>query len=224
MNTGYLTVLLMIITSVGLVTRVSGSDDKHMLQPMAATDPDHSSHEKMLQNKHYSRVRQIHQLPRVTLTNQDGKKVFLPDLLEGKQPVLLNFIYTTCTTICPVLSASFADVHNKLGSAADNITMVSISIDPEHDSPRKMREYALRFNAHAGWTFLTGDLADTVDVLRSFNAYRRDKMGHIPLTFMRVSSDASWIRLEGFPTARELIEEYSALSRSAILQHGADQY
>jgi len=122
--------------------------------------------------------------------------------------VMLNFIFTTCTTICPVLSASFTQTQKTLGPDASNVRMISISIDPEHDTPAKLREYAQRFQARAGWTFLTGDRDDIVAVLKAFDAYRRDKMNHIPLTLMRAAQQAGWIRMEGFASAGDLVREY----------------
>jgi protein SCO1/2 len=182
--------------------------DHHNHQPGV----DHSRHQQMLQQKGYVRKEQEYSIPDVRLTDQDGSKASLRAMLGGQEPVMLNFIFTTCTTICPVLSASFTQTQKALGPDASNVRMISISIDPEHDTPAKLREYAQRFQARAGWTFLTGDRDDIVAVLKAFDAYRRDKMNHIPLTLMRAAPQAGWIRMEGFASAGDLVREYQALT------------
>src|SRR5512133_2026118 len=87
------------------------------------------------ESKKYKRTVERYTLPDVVLINQDGKKVRLAALLNSDQPVVVDFIYGTCTTICPVLSAGFANLQNKLGPASQNVRLISITIDPENDSP-----------------------------------------------------------------------------------------
>jgi protein SCO1/2 len=88
--------------------------------------------------KRYQRSVESYTTPDVTLVNQDGRKVRLQEILTGNKPVMLDFIYGTCTTICPVLSAGFSNLQRKLGPAAQDVRLVSITIDPEHDSPEVM--------------------------------------------------------------------------------------
>jgi protein SCO1/2 len=123
----------------------------------------------------------------------------------------LNFIFTTCTTICPVLSASFSQLQEALGTEADEVRMVSISIDPEYDSPDRLREYAKRFHAGESWLFYTGNLSDIVTVQKAFDVYRGDKMNHPPVSFMRGRPDSPWIRFEGFASIEDLMHEYRTL-------------
>jgi protein SCO1/2 len=176
----------------------------------AARAMDHAHHQQMLEQAGYVRTEHAYRLPDVTLKDQDGKRVSLRSLLDGEQQVLLNFIYTSCSTICPVLSASFTQAQRSLGAEAERVSMISISIDPEHDTPEVLRAYARRFHARAGWRFLTGDRHDIVAVLKAFDAYRRDKMNHMPLTLVRRGSGEDWIRLDGFPTAGDLARELHA--------------
>jgi protein SCO1/2 len=122
--------------------------------------------------------------------------------------VMLNFIFTTCTAICPAMSAIFAKVQSELGSDSANLRMVSVSIDPEHDTPEALSAYAKRFDAGPQWQFLTGSQDDSIAVQQAFDADRGDKMNHAPLTLFRATSDAQWVRYEGFATAAQLVEEY----------------
>jgi protein SCO1/2 len=88
---------------------------------------------------------------------------------------------------------------------------VSISIDPDHDTPAALQEYARRFDAGPEWRFLTGDDAEVVRVLKAFDAFVGPKTNHQPLTFMRAPARAEWVRIQGFATAAELAGEYRRL-------------
>lgn len=198
--------------SVCLGSLTYASEHEHEGHDHSAHQQDeHAHHKAMMSHKGYVRSEHNYPVPDVTLTDQEGKAVPLRDIILAEGPVMLNFIFTTCTTICPVLSASFAQTQKELGPDAAEVRMISISIDPEHDSPARLREYAQRFHAGEGWVFYTGDLADIVAVQKAFDAYRGDKMSHPPLTYLRAQPDAPWVRLEGFASAGELVREYRAL-------------
>lgn len=170
---------------------------------------DHAHHMQMLQQQPgYKRSVHRYAPPEVSLVDQDGRSLALLEVLADPRPLMLNFIFTSCTTICPVLSASLAQAREALGPDAQRVRMVSITIDPEHDTPERLRRYARRFGAAEGWDFYTGDLQDIIRVQKAFDAFRGDKMSHIPLTFLRAAPDEPWIRMEGFANAGELIEEY----------------
>jgi len=155
----------------------------------------------------YQRSLASYSVPAVTMVNQDGQQVSLPELLDSDQPVMLNFIFTSCTAICPAMSAIFTSVQNELGSDSARLRMVSISIDPEYDTPEALNAYARRFDAGPQWQFLTGSLDDSIAVQKAFDADRGDKMNHAPLTLFRASPEAQWVRYEGFATAAELVKE-----------------
>jgi protein SCO1/2 len=146
-------------------------------------------------------------LPSVRLRSHNGPPVEFATSLDEQRPVLLNFIFTSCTTVCPPMSQIFAALQERLGPRRDQVQMVSVSIDPEHDSPARLRDYAVRFSAGPQWRFHTGS-TDAVDaVQRAFNVYRPDKMGHTPVTFIRPrgSAPGQWRRLDGYATPDELL-------------------
>jgi protein SCO1/2 len=156
----------------------------------------------------YQRTVESYAIPDVVLTNQDGKKVRLKNLLESDQPVAVDFIYATCTTICPILSAGYAHLQRKLGSESASVHLVSITIDPENDSPPLLKEYLAKYQARPGWEFLTGSRKDIDRVMSAFDAYFRDKMDHKPLTFIRSPKDGSWIRLYGLLSGIDFLDEF----------------
>lgn len=179
---------------------------------------EHAAHRAMIAKKYktgdYIRNVSPYNIDGLSLVRMDEQKVSLADELKTDEPVLLNFIFTSCATVCPVLSATFSQFQNKLGSEVEKIKMVSISIDPEYDTPTKLREYAAKFDAGPQWQFYTGTISQSEGAQRAFDAYRGGKMSHIPLTFLRASKDQPWIRLEGFTSAIELLDEYRRLANS----------
>lgn len=146
--------------------------------------------------------------PDVTLVNQDGKKVKLLSLINSGKPVMLDFIYGTCTTICPVLSAGFTNLQHKLGQDASKVQLISVTIDPEYDTPAVMKDYLKRFRAKPGWDFLTGRREDIERVMRAFNAYVPNKMSHYPLTLLKAPDSDQWVRIYGMVSMSVLMEEY----------------
>ena len=105
--------------------------------------------------------------PEFALIDQTGRP-FASSELAGKV-VLANFVFTTCTDVCPLLTGTMARVRDELRVArllADKAMLVSFSVDPEHDTPAALAEYGARFNADpAEWKFLTGDRRQIDDLL-----------------------------------------------------------
>jgi len=160
----------------------------------------------------YKRTVESYTIPDVVLINQDGKRVRLQELLKGDTPVVVDFIYATCTTICPVLSAGYLNLQNKLAKNKITPRLISITIDPENDTPRQMKEYLQRYRAKPGWDFLTGSRADIDAVMRAFNAYIPNKMSHYPLNLVRNPKDGKWLRLFGIISSSEFLAEYQGVS------------
>lgn len=146
-------------------------------------------------------------LPAVRLRQHTGQAVSFDASLGDDRPVLLNFVYTSCTTVCPPMSQIFAATQEKLGERREQVRMVSISIDPEHDNAARLREYATRFEAGPQWRFHTGSTEAIDAVQRAFNVYRPDKMGHTPVTFVRPKGSRQWLRLDGYASPDQLIRE-----------------
>jgi len=148
----------------------------------------------------------------VQVTREDGRSLSLQQLLADKRPVMLNFIYTSCTAICPVTSQVFREVRERMGAQREQLLAVSVSIDPEYDNVRRLAEYASRFDGgSASWRFLTSSLKDSVAIQKSFDAYQGDKMNHLPITFVRPAAGAQWTRFDGFASPAVLVQELKPL-------------
>lgn len=162
----------------------------------------------------YGRSVVSYRLPEVTLVRTDGAKVSFPTEINDGKPVVLNFVYTTCTAICPILSQTFSEFQSRLGPDAGKLHMVSISIDPEQDTPERLAQYAKRHNAGPQWIHYTGTVEASVKLQRAFQAYYGDKMNHRPAVFMRAAPGKPWVRLDGFTTPDDLLKEYRELVKA----------
>jgi len=171
-------------------------------------DP-HAAHRAMMNKANYQVSDVAYDVPNVSLLDSEGSAVALKALLDSGQPVALNFIFTTCTTICPVMTVTFAQMQQLLGPDAGRVHLVSISIDPEYDRPEVLAAYAQQFKAGDNWTFLTGGTDDIVAVLKSFDSYAGAKMNHKPVTLLKNPESAAWIRIDGLANGESLAHEVS---------------
>jgi protein SCO1/2 len=129
--------------------------------------------------------------PPFTLTSQDGKPVALADL-RGKV-LAVTFIYTGCPDICPLVTQKMVDVQNALGAEfGTKIAFVSITLDPEHDTPTVLKDYAQSWGAKPnGWMFLTGSPAAIRDATRRYGVYfAKKKDGSVDHTQLTTLVDA----------------------------------
>src|SRR5262249_5102429 len=136
--------------------------------------------------------------PNTELITQEGKTVhFYDDLVKGKI-VAIDFIYTTCQYACPLETARMAQVQKKLGDrVGSDIFFYSVSIDPEHDTPKVLKAYMEKFHIGPGWTFLTGKKTD-IDLLeRKLGVYNDPSInadGHLPHLLIGNDATNTWIR------------------------------
>lgn len=174
------------------------------------TDP-HAHHRQAMTASSTARVeRRSYVIPDVTLVDADGRRVPLRELMSDGRPLAVNFIFTTCTSICPVMTATMVQMQREIADQAVQPTYVSISIDPEFDTASVLKDYAAQQGA--GWTFLTGTHDDVVTVLRAFDAYRGNKMNHAALTLLRAPGAGDWTRVEGLTSARELAKLWQSIA------------
>ncbi len=222
-HTGSAGILTMALATTSLVCAAADTVDhsmhsmhahhEHMQHDAAPADGDdpHAHHRAMMAQTGYQRSEHRYTLQDTPVVGMDGEKTSLLAALNDEKPVMVNFIFTTCTTICPVLSATFRQVQSELGPEADTVTMVSISIDPEYDTPERLQAYASMFGAGEQWEFLTGTANDMIAIQKSFDVYRGGKMNHEPTVLLRQGPDAPWVRLDGLVSADDVVKEYRQL-------------
>ena len=150
-------------------------------------------------------------IPPLKLVRDDGRAVQLDRELNDGRPVLINFIYTTCFGICPISSQTFSQFQARLGGEAEKVHLVSVSIDPEEDTPSVLHKYAKKYNAGPSWNHYTGTSEASISAQKAFQVYKGDKMNHDPFTLMRAAPGKPWVRIDGFATAEDLLRTYRRL-------------
>jgi cytochrome oxidase Cu insertion factor (SCO1/SenC/PrrC family) len=120
-------------------------------------------------------------IPDTPVLDQDGRQLkFYTDLVRGKT-VAINFIFTTCTTICPPLGATFRRVQQLLDErAGPDVHLISVSVDPVNDTPERLKAWAAKFKAAPGWTFVTGAKPDIDELLRALATSTARPEDHSP--------------------------------------------
>jgi cytochrome oxidase Cu insertion factor (SCO1/SenC/PrrC family) len=143
----------------------------------------------------------------VELLDQDGRKVhFYTDLVKGKT-VAIQFIFTTCTTICPPLGATFSRVQRDLGERAGrDVQLISVSVDPATDTPERMKAWGAKFKAGAGWTLVTGPKPQVDELLRSLGASVSSPAEHSAAVIVGNDAKGQWKRTYGLATPSILIK------------------
>jgi protein SCO1/2 len=155
------------------------------------------------------RSEQRYQVPTVKVLTADGRAQALRPLLDDGRPVVLTFLYTSCTTVCPVTSHVIDEFMRALGPEAKQVNVVSVSIDPDHDTVARLAEHARSRGAQG--RFVTGDPQSSETVQRAFDAWRGDKMNHDAVIFLRAPTSPVWVRLDGLVSPRRLLDEYRRL-------------
>jgi protein SCO1 len=147
--------------------------------------------------------------PNVILITQDGTKVrFYDDVLKGKS-VVIDLIYTHCVDACPLETARLVQVQKMLGDrVGKDIFFYSISIDPAHDTPKVLKEYAQKYHTGPGWTFLTGKKSDIDLISKKLGLYTEpdpnDRDGHTPSVLIGNEPGGQWMRNSATDNARFL--------------------
>lgn len=146
------------------------------------------------------------------LVDQDGAPVQFRSEAIADHVVVVDFVFTTCTTVCPALSAIFARVQARLGERLDGgVRLVSVSLDPAHDTPARLKEYAARHRAGPHWRWLTGDQPEVERVLRGLGAYTPNFSAHAPMVLVGDGRTGEFTRLNGFPSPEKVTAEVDRL-------------
>jgi protein SCO1 len=143
----------------------------------------------------------------VELVNQDGEKVrFYTDVLKGKT-VVVNAFFTTCTSVCPPMNRNFEKIQEAFGDrVGKDIFLVSLTVDPATDTPARLKDYAAKFHARKGWTFLTGRKENIDWALYKLGQYVEDRESHKTVVIIGNEATGLWKKALGMAKAEELIK------------------
>ena len=143
----------------------------------------------------------------VELLDQDGKKVrFYSDVLKGKT-VIVNAFFTSCTSVCPPMNRNMEKIQEALGDRVGrDVFFVSITVDPEVDTPTRMKEYAKKFHAGPGWIFLTGKKENLDWALYKLGQYVENKDDHKTVFIIGNEPTGLWKKAFGMANVAELVQ------------------
>ncbi len=161
-------------------------------------------------------------VPDVNLIDQDGNEVrFYSDLVRDRV-VAMNFIFTTCTTICPPMGANFSKLQKLLGEDTP-VQMISVSVDPVVDTPRRLESWGDKFGRAPGWTLLTGSKTEVDRLLKSLQVFTPDKTDHSPIVLLGNAASGQWTRTYGLTAPAQLVEMIDELAAPRLAAAGKTQ-
>ncbi|HEX2490318.1 MAG TPA: SCO family protein, partial [Blastocatellia bacterium] len=143
----------------------------------------------------------------VELINQNGEKLrFYSDLLKGKV-VVINSFFSTCTSICPPMNRSFTKIQEALGDRlGKDVHLISLTVDPETDTPSRLKEYAEKVSAKPGWHLLTGKKENIDLALSKVGHYVEVKDDHTSIVIIGNEPKGVWTKAFGLAKAEQLIK------------------
>jgi protein SCO1/2 len=182
----------------------------------------HEKHQAMVKDGQSENENHVDvELHDLELLTQDGKRVKFKSDVIGDKLVAMTFIYTTCTTVCPIYNAIFTQFQELLGERqGKEVILISMTIDPTRDTVPRMKREAKKFSARPGWAYLTGKKGNVDQVLKGLDAYYPDYTLHPPMTMVGDGKTGLWKRYYGFIQPERLlamVDELKAL-RLAKLQ------
>jgi protein SCO1 len=147
-------------------------------------------------------------IPDCELIDQDGKTVHLySDLVKGRV-VALSFVFTTCTTICPLIGTNLGQLQAELGqSIGESIALISVSVDPGTDTPQRMKAWGAQFDAKPGWSLLTGEKKNIDGLLKSVGLYNPDIQSHSPFLIIFNDRTGESMRVNAIETPPRRVAE-----------------
>jgi len=153
----------------------------------------------------------------IQLVDVDSQTIRFKSEAVGNRIVVVGFIYTSCTTICPVTSAVLADVQKrltkKLGEGfGHEVRLITLTVDPATDTSERLKAYAANFaSPAAGWLWLTGEKPQVDRVLTGLGAYAADFTRHSGAVLVGDARSGDWIRFYGIPNPTEIVDRVDQL-------------
>lgn len=148
----------------------------------------------------------------IELVDQEGRGVRLYDDLLKDRVVVISSFFTRCQGICPVLNAKLAALQERLGQRMGrDVFFLSLTVDPEHDTPEVIAEYAKRWQAGPGWRFLSGPPEQVKAALRKLGQHVDVKEAHTTVLIMGNERTGLWKKANGVATPATLLEIVESL-------------
>lgn len=145
------------------------------------------------------------QFPNTTMLDASEQKIMLGDMLEANELVVINFSYTTCESICPLGNQILQFVDQRRAEVNRSVRLLTITIDPQIDTPEKMRAAATAFGASENWHWLTSSPTVIAEILDAADASVTDIQFHDPIFLVGEWGSGRYFRSLSMPDADEII-------------------
>ncbi|WP_395788570.1 SCO family protein [Aquimonas sp.] len=150
--------------------------------------------------------------PDVELVDASGRSLrYYPELIADRI-VAVQFIFTRCKFVCPLLGSHFRRVQELIGEPIGGpVRLLSISVDPLNDSPERLQAWAQQHRAGPGWSQLTGGRSEIDTVLKALGAYAADREDHTSFVLVGDARSGDWRRMDGMSAPQSIADEISRL-------------
>jgi len=155
------------------------------------------------------------EIPDVDVQDQNGRtRKFYSDLVKGRV-VVINFVFTSCKAICPLLGTNFSRVQNELGERLGrDVFLISVSTDPETDTPARLKAWSEKFKAQDGWTLVTGQTKDLTPLLQVLTGDGPGRTMHSPSIVIVDEQKKTHRRAYGLETPERLVKMVDELVKA----------
>ena len=151
-------------------------------------------------------------LGETVLVDQDGRKLHLASEAVADKVVVATFVYTQCADTCPMVSHTFSEVQRALGPLMERqVRLLSLTVDPAHDTPARLKSYAANFDAGPGWLWLTGEAPAVTEALKAFGVHVSRPENHPVVVVVGDPRTGRWLRLHDIDSPRLLVDKVAEL-------------
>jgi len=151
-------------------------------------------------------------VPDIVVRDSFDREQQLSHLLKD-QVAVVNFVFTSCTTVCPILSATMQELEKQLQHRlGSGVILLSISVDPGNDTPQKLRVHAEKLGSGPHWHWLTGRPAEIAQLLKAFGVPTGRPENHPPLVLIGNVGTNRWLRWVGIAAPQTLVDAVNTLA------------
>jgi protein SCO1/2 len=166
--------------------------------PAAAQAQDRHHHHESNKGAEKPEPVEARRIPDVSLTDQTGRQVhFVSDILQ-QHAAVVSFIYTSCETTCPLVGATMAAIADRFQKDRSSVAVLSVTVDPDYDTPARLLAWRERFGDNPQWTLLTGNKPDVEQLLRALGVYSANLDDHADILLIGPDAAGRWTRLSAF--------------------------
>lgn len=164
------------------------------------------------------------EIPDVEVLDQNGRKVrFYSDLIKDKV-VVVSFFFTSCTFVCPPQARALTKLRSSLADRfGREVFFISVSKDPETDTPERLKTWGGQFDAGGGWTLVTGEKGVMKQLIWDFTGEGLGQQMHSAILLIGNDRTGVWTEAEGLSASEEVVKEIDKVARPAEMGRTRDE-